>query len=775
MTRQPIDHQFTAGRLSMTSFIGRRHEMAEAKALMSTSRLVTLTGAGGVGKTRMAGEITQQARRAYRDGVRIVELAPLTKTASVAAVVAAALEVSDQSQRPALDRLSDFLQDKELLLVLDNCEHLLDEVSVLVHRILGQAPDVRILATSREPVGITGETLYAIPPMSTPPIDDPVRVEQLESFEAVALFVARARNVVPGFALDEDNAPVVAQLCTQLDGMPLAIELATTRLRSLSATQLLDRLDRRFQLLTRGDRSALPRQQTLRALIDWSYELCSDSEQMLWRRLSVFPGSFDMEAAEAVCGFGELPSDDIVDLLDALVAKSILSVRRDGEVLRYHQLVTIREYGQELLADPDEVTTLRTRHLRHYVERCDAMVRNWCSPHQSRFLQAARVDRANLTSAMEWALEAPGEHATAARLASLLRYQWVSGNFITEGRALLDRVLSTSPEADPLSYASAMWVAAWVSLIQGDHDTGAGYAGRCLEIARELQDPALEAHAEHWLALHRMFSGDLVGAIELYQKVSNAHGCHGDTAAKLTALFQLGMAQALDNRLGAALETCSQVIEIAASHGELWNRAYAYWIRGICYWRLGEYTSATDAVTEALRIQRDTFQDGVCVALSLETLHWITVSTGNYDRAAELAHAVASVWSELGITVKSFGPHMHEASTLSHQRMREALGRRSTSKAKDVPRLSKTQAIDCALGVPIQPAQGGSLKNPLTKKEMQVAGLVAQGLTNRVIAQHLVISPRTVDGHVERILAKLGFSTRSQIAAWSSVLGQPSA
>ena len=773
MTRQPIDSRFTTGRLSVTSFIGRRHEMAQVKALMSTSRLVTLTGAGGVGKSRMAGEITQQARRAYRDGVGVVELASLTKTASIAPVVAAALDVSDQSQRPALDRLADHLRDKEMLLVLDNCEHLLDEVSVLVNRILGQAPGVRILATSREPVGITGETLYAIPPMSTPAADEPVRVEQLESFEAVALFVARARNVVPGFALDADNAPVVAQLCTQLDGMPLAIELATTRLRSLSATQLLERVDRRFQLLNRGDRAALPRQQTLRALVDWSYELCSESEQLFWRRLSVFPGSFDMEAAEAVCGFGELPAGDVLDLLDALVAKSILSVRRDGEVLRYHQLVTIREYGQELLSNPEEVKVLRTRHLRHYEERCDTMVRNWCGPHQSRFLQDARVDRANLTAAMEWALEAPGEHATAARMASLLRYQWVSGNFIPEGRALLDRVLAERPDANHLDYASAMWVAAWVSLIQGDHDTGAGYARQCLRMARELDDPSLEAHAEHWLALHRLFSGDLAGAIELYQKVSAAHSARGDIAARLTALFQLGMAQALDNRLEAALETCQQVIEIASSHGELWNRAYAYWIRGISYWRLGEFASATDAVTEALRIQRDNFQDGVCVALSLEALHWITVSTGNHVRAAELAHAVASVWSELGITVASFGPHMHEASESSNARMRRALGRRGASPASEAPRMSKTQAIDCALGVTAGPAKNGTMQNPLTKKEMQVAGFVAQGLTNRLIAQQLVISPRTVDGHVERILAKLGFSTRSQIAAWATALGQP--
>lgn len=760
MTRHASDSSLSMGRLAATSFIGRRRELEEAKALMSASPLVTLTGPGGMGKTRVAGEITRQAQRVFRDGARVVELAPLQQGSAVAPVVGAALDIPDQSRRPALERLADYLQDKELLLVLDNCEHLLEDVCLLVDRILAQAPKVRILATSREPIGLTGEAVYALPPLSVPPAEAPA--EQLEAFESVALFLARARNVVPGFALDADSAPVIAQLCAQLDGMPLAIELATTRLRSLSATQLLARIDQRFALLTQGDRAALPRQQTLRALIDWSYELCSDTERLLWRRLSVFPGSFDLEAVEEVCGFGEVPRGEVLDLLDALVAKSIVAVRREGESLFYYQLVSIREYGQQLLTGEQDIAALRSRHLEHYLQLAQEMVRNWCGPGQARFLHAVRTNRPNYTAAFDWALTTPGEEGKAAQLASLLRYQWVSGNFISEGRALLGRILDGAPDEPSAEYASARWVAAWVNLIQGDHDAGQRYARQCLQDAGALGDPELSAHAEHWLALHRMFSGDLDGAVELYQRVAAAHAGHGDTASQLTALFQLGMAQVLGGDPHRALATCQRVISIALEHGELWNRAYAHWISALSYWKLGEYEPAAAAATQALEIQRDTFQDGICIALSLEALAWIAVSQGKFERAAELAHAVESVWSELGTSVDAFGPHMAQASAESRRTLHRALGRR----APRTGTLSRAQALDCALGV--APAAGQAPENPLTKKEREVAALIAEGLTNRAIAQRMVLSPRTIDGHVERILAKLGFSSRAQVAVWVS-------
>ncbi|PRA11554.1 LuxR family transcriptional regulator [Arthrobacter sp. MYb211] len=763
MTRRFRDTRFSEGRLEATSFIGRRRELEEAKALLATSRMVTLTGPGGAGKTRLAGEITRLAHRAYRDGVAVAELAPLNHNAAVAPVVAAALDISDQSKRSALDRLADFLQDKELLLVLDNCEHVLDEVSFLVDRLLAQAPGVRVMATSREPMGIAGESIYAIPPLSFPGPDEQVPFAQIEGFEAVALFVARARNVVPSFALDAATAPVVAQLCAQLDGMPLAIELATTRLRSLSTTQLLHRLDRRFQLLTQGDRTALPRQQTLRALIDWSYELCSESEQLLWRRLSVFPGNFDLDAVEEVCAFEALEPSEILDLLDSLVAKSILAVRREGEFLSYHQLVSIREYGQQLLIDAEETTSLRTRHFGHYLQLAESMVRQWCGPDQSRFLRTVRVNRPNFAAAFDWALSTPGEEKAAARLASLLRYQWVSGNFITEGRALLERIIDRQEDNASSDHASALWVAAWVSLIQGEHDAGADYARQCLSIAQRLGNGALAAHAEHWIALHKLFSGDLPGAIELYEQVAAAHARQGDTASQLTALFQLGMAEVLNDCPQRALDTCQLVIDRSEACGELWNRAYAHWISALSYWKLEQYDRASSEALASLRIQRESFQDGICIALSLEALQWITVSQGNFERSAELARAVDSVWSELGTSVQAFGPQMADASSRSRRLLHTALGREYS--APDRAPLSKAQALDYALGIESK-LDSCAVPNPLTKKETEVAALVAQGLTNRSIAQRLVVSPRTIDGHVERILAKLGFTSRTQIAVW---------
>ena len=770
MTRQPKDAGFSGAGFAATSFIGRRRELDEAKALLAVSRLVTLTGPGGVGKTRMAGEVTRLAQRAYRDGVAVAELAPLSRNVSVAPVVVASLEIPDQSQRSALDRLADYLQDKELLLVLDNCEHVIDDASLLAARLLARAPGVRILATSREPLGIAGESVYAIPPLPFPESAARVTAAQLEGFEAMALFAERARSIDPSFSLDAATTPVVARICAQLDGMPLAIELATTRLRSLSPSQLLDRLDRRFQLLTQGDRTALPRQQTLRALIDWSYELCSEPEQLLWRRLSVFPGSFDLEAAEDICAFGALEPAQIMDLLDSLVAKSVVAVRREDHALSYYQLVSIREYGQQLLVDGSEADALDARHFDHYLRLAESMVRQWCGPNQSRFLRSVRVNRSNFEAAFDWALSTTGKEQSAARLASLLRYQWVSGNFITEGRTLLERILERQAHSATREKASALWVAAWVSLIQGEHAAGANYARQCLGIARELGDRSLAAHAKHWIALHKLFSGDLAGAIELYQQVVADHARHLDTASQLTALFQLGMAQVLNGDPQQALDTCQMVIDRSEKHGELWNRAYAHWISALSYWKLGHYDQASNEAAACLRIQRESFQDGICIALCLEALQWITASQGYLERSAGLARAVDSLWSELGTAVQAFGPQMAEASEQSRRLLREAPRQaRDAGTGSVESALSRSQALDYALG--IEPERRSAAPNPLTKKETQVAGLVAQGMTNRAIAQRLVVSPRTIDGHLEKILAKLGYTSRTQIAVWVAAQG----
>jgi predicted ATPase len=451
-------------RPALTSFVGRRRELAEARRRMAESRLVTVTGPGGVGKTRLALELAERVGKAFRDGVWVVELATVEEGAAIASAVAAALAVADQSARPAGDKLLDHLHDRQLLLVLDNCEHLLAPVARLVADLLAAAPGLRVLATSREPLGLVGEQVYTLPPLTTP---DPARKHPpagIVQFEAVQLLIDRARANVPDFAVTAENVEAVVQLCTRLDGIPLAIELAATRLRTLSVSQVRDRLDRRFQLLTGGDRAALPRQQTLRALIDWSYELCSEPERLLWSRLAAFPGGFDLDAAEAVCGFGDLDREDVVDVLDRLVAKSLVVTERSGETVRYGQLMTIRQYAAERLAGTGELPQLKRRQRDHYRGRAVAMVELWCGPGQADALRAMHRDHANLISVLEWSASTRGEERAGAELAALLRYHWIAGGHLADGRHWLQQLLARLGTPSP-ERGTALWVAAWVALI----------------------------------------------------------------------------------------------------------------------------------------------------------------------------------------------------------------------------------------------------------------------------------------------------------------------
>jgi predicted ATPase/DNA-binding CsgD family transcriptional regulator len=756
----------------MTSFVGRRRELSEAKLRMTESRLLTLTGPGGVGKTRLAFELADRSRKAFRDGVCAIELASLEDGSSVASTVLSVLSVPDQSNRPALEKLVEYLRDRQLLIVLDNCEHLLPAIAALAAVLLRAAPGLRILATSREPMGIAGERMCLIPPLTTPSPLESHPAAGLEQFEAVNLLIDRARSIVPDFAVTDENSDAVVQLCNQLDGMPLAIELAATRLRALSMTQIVERLDRRFQLLTGGDRTGLPRQQTLRALIDWSCELCTPAEQLLWARLSVFPGSFDLESAENVCGFGDLDPLQIVDLIDRLVAKSIIFTERSGEQVRYGQLMTVREYGAELLSRGDGYAVLKRRQRNHYLQRAGDMVARWCGPGQAQALSAMRYDHANLLSALEWSVNTSGELRPAAELASLLRYHWIAGGFLSDGRRWLDRILEQPDEPNP-ERGAALWVGAWVGLIQGDREAAAGYLNECHATAAALGDPALEAHASHWCALHHLFCGNLSEAVDLYESAIATHKEAGDTASALTALFQLAMAQTYSGDLNTALNTCRESLELSSRHGERWTHAYSLWISALCRWQLGEMAQARKSAIEALEIQQD-FKDSICAALTIELLSWIAASESQFDSAAELADAATAVWTGLGTTVDAFGPHLRADSVRSAEAVRNHLGaHRMAEISAQQPSMTKDAAIAKALGVTAPARKQAAVKSPLTMREREIAALVAEGLSNRAIAQSLVISPRTVDGHVEHILTKLGFVSRAQIASWAALQTVP--
>jgi predicted ATPase len=404
----------------LTSFVGRRQVVDRLQAELHAGRLVTVTGPGGVGKTRTALAVAEAA--AFPDGVLLVELASVTDPTQVAPAVATALGVSDQSNRDAVDRVVDHLSGAAALLVVDNCEHLLEASALLIVRLLDALPGLTVLATSREPLGVGGEQVHLLAPLAVPGESDAAGEGSLEHVPAVRLLVDRARAVLPDFAVTPDNRAAVVALCRRLDGLPLAIELAAVRLRSLSVSQVVERLDRRFPRLAGSDPGVDPRQRSLRALIDWSHDLCGPDERLLWARLSVFPAPVDLETVEGVCGFGELTSDRLLDALDGLVGKSVVVADRDGERLRYRQFVTLREYGAELLADSGEAATVRRRHRDHFIDRARTVVERWCGPHQAADLARLREDHPNLIAALAWSVDTPGEAPAGARLAVLLRY-----------------------------------------------------------------------------------------------------------------------------------------------------------------------------------------------------------------------------------------------------------------------------------------------------------------------------------------------------------------
>src|SRR5215469_11893319 len=343
----------------LTSFVGRRHELAEVKRLLADSRLVTLTGIGGVGKTRLALRAAAGLRRAFRDGVWLVRLDQLRDEALLAQAVAGALGLQDRAGYTPAAALAEYLAGRQLLLVLDNCEHLVDAAAKLADQLLRAAGGLRVLATSREALTITAETVLAVPPLPAPDAGERLSVAELERFAAVRLFAERAAQVVPGFAVTEANEAAVAGICRRLEGLPLAIELAAARLPVLSAEQIDERLGDRLGLLTRGGRTRPARQQTLRASVEWSYELCSPAERLLWARCSVFAGGFELDAAEGICADHRLPAGDMLELLAALAGKSVLAVEHGEGVARYRLPETLREYGQERLQESGEDTVLR--------------------------------------------------------------------------------------------------------------------------------------------------------------------------------------------------------------------------------------------------------------------------------------------------------------------------------------------------------------------------------------------------------------------------------
>jgi len=429
----------------LTSFIGRESEIEEVRRLLGTTHLLTVVGIGGAGKTRLALQVADRMVDEFPHGVHLVELAQVTDPDLVMHAVASSLGVREDPDRPLIESLTGYLQARRLLLVLDNCEHLIDAVAGLATELLGAAPGVKLFCTSRESLAIAGEAAWRIPSLSVP---DPLRVfdrSALESFEAVRLFVERAAEVAPGFVLTEQNAPAVVQICRRLDGIPLAIELAASRVRVLTPDQIAARLDDRFRLLAGGSRTAMPRQQTLKAAMDWSYDLLTSNEAALLRRLSVFSRGCTLDAAEAVCAADDIGGYEVLDLLMRLVDKSLVVAEEEEREIRYRLLETVRQYGRDKLVEAGEAPAVRHRHLDWFLALAERAGPKLHTADQLVWLRQLDADHDNIRGALEWALEsADGE--IPARMASSLWWFWTLRGHTSEGSEWLYKALARATE-----------------------------------------------------------------------------------------------------------------------------------------------------------------------------------------------------------------------------------------------------------------------------------------------------------------------------------------
>jgi predicted ATPase len=502
----------------LSTFIGRGRELAEVRALVESCRLVTLTGAGGCGKTRLSLQLATALLDGPRDGVWLVELAAVTDGDAVAPAISQALRLAAQPGRPALEALLDALAPQDVLIVLDNCEHLIGGCAKTTDAILRRCPRVRLVATSREPLGISGETIYRVPSLSLPPPDDSGR-PAAGSSDAVALFAARATAQGVSLSLDEKTAAAVVSVCRRLDGMPLAIELAVARLRSISLAELHDRLDQRFRLLTGGSRTALERQQTLRATVGWSFSLLDGAEQVLLARLSVFAGSFDLDAAEAVCGFTPIDVLDVADLLGSLVDKNLVVAEPAGTGLRYRLLETIRLFAAERLVEAGgdaEAATVAAGHCAHFLAAAEAAAPYLTGPEQGRWLARLDADEANLRRAAQHAAGRPDGTAVMLRLGVALWRCWETRSREQGAFALLAPVLGRpDADADPGLFAAALFTAART----GSHLPAARhFAEQAVQVARALGDDRLLISALMVLCKMHYFAGEPEAALPFGQE-----------------------------------------------------------------------------------------------------------------------------------------------------------------------------------------------------------------------------------------------------------------
>jgi predicted ATPase/DNA-binding CsgD family transcriptional regulator len=740
-----------SARTSLTSFVGRRRELGRLRGLLSEARLVTITGPGGVGKTRLAEEFASVVSRSFDASPAFAYLAGAHGPTEVADVVARSVGLRNRGERPVQRELVDYVGDQRLLLILDNCEHVAAAAAEIAAELLDACPGALIVATGRQPLHVPGEQVF------------PVAGLQIDA--AVELFADRARRALPEFVLEEANRAVVETICLHLDAMPLAIELAAPRVRSIGLGDLARRLEGHLPGLGSPSTVSPARQRTLGEAIAWSHELLSDAEEILWRRLTVFSGGFTLDAAEEVAGFGSIGAGQVAGLLDELVDRSMVVFDRSTE--RYRLLEALREFGYERLETAGETPTVAARHRAWVLRVVTACDEGWYGPDQARLLDRVANEAGNLRAALD-GCRLSNAATDGLQLATGAVWYWLTRASLEEGSRWYAAFLGKS--SDATLEARASWQAAYLATLQHEFATADRLLAAAAQNAETANDPADRAYARNIASLGIIYQQPSEEARRLGRETL------ADPAADPMCRSWALMAIALSSFLLEDFEECRRAsldgVAMSREAGDLWGLELH--LRSLAYaeWQLGRADAAERALLECLAIDRR-LDDLWHLAWSTETLGWVTADRGRLERGARLLGIAGRLWAQTGSRLAGPWQKRHAKAV---DRLRERLGEsRLSAELEAGGALSRADALAFALeDAPVHRGADPD-RELLSAREREVASLLASGLNNREIGERLFLSPRTVEKHVEHVMNKLGVGSRAEIAAWYARQPQPPA